>query len=128
MVKVKVTMSLTLLSFKKTSLVKCACQIWKLSLLHSKVIVKVIVDNRQTRSWTPQVEQSPEVPLPWTIVVRVFINTINKVKIQEKNTDVSKCLRNKDAPGGNKVKIIKAKISKVLHFDPAQHPGTVDIL
>ena len=48
-VKVKVTRSLTLVSFERASLVEYACQIWSLYTSNgSKVIAKVKVDNKQT--------------------------------------------------------------------------------
>ena len=70
-VKVKVTRSLTLVSFGRASLVEYACQIWSLYLLHthakyevsisnsSKVIAKVKVDNRQTNKQTGQKQYAP---------------------------------------------------------------------
>ena len=49
---VKVTRSLTLVSFERVSVVEYACQIWSLYFLGSKVIAKVKVDNRQTDKQT----------------------------------------------------------------------------
>ena len=52
-VEVKVTRSLTLVSFERASLVEYACQISEVSISYcSKVIAKVEVDNRQTNRQT----------------------------------------------------------------------------
>ena len=47
-VKVKVTRSLTLMSFGRASLVEYACQTWSIYLLRFKSIANVKVVNRQT--------------------------------------------------------------------------------
>ena len=60
-VKVKVTRSLTLMSFERASLVEYACRIWNL-YYGSKVTAKIKVDNRQTN----RQDESNMPPIIWS--------------------------------------------------------------
>ena len=62
-VKVKVTRSLTLMSFERAPSVEYACQIWSLYLFSLKVIAKVKVDDRQTNKQTPPPPTHTHIPL-----------------------------------------------------------------